>query len=442
MRGPGIDHYELWIDGSKDQNVANSACSGGTCSATATTALANGSHSWLVKAVDGAGNVRTSGPRSFSVTAPPTNTSRPTISGTAQQGQMLTESHGSWTGSPSSFRYQWEDCDGSVSNCVPISGATGQTYTLTGADVGHRVVALETAVNGGGASAPAQSNATNTVIPLPPANVSPPTITGTPAIGHTLTESHGSWTNNPTSYTYQWQACNSTGVNCASISGATGQMYTVQSGDAQKTFRVLETAYNQGGHSSPATSAATAPVPPSGPVGVLINNGDYATSNPHVTINLIWPAGTRQVVISNDGGFGTTGNAHSFQIATQIPWTLKQTGSDRLTKIVYLRFRAQGSTSSTSPTTSSSTRPRPPSKQRSSLPRASRRPGRHEPPSGRPMRFASRPVTRSSVFARFRSHRSALPAPRSGLPTATSAESSESGARSTSPRGSSRGTCA
>ncbi len=340
--GSGIDHYELWIDGSKDQNVANSACSGGTCSATASSALANGSHSWLIKAVDGAGNVRTSGPRSFSVTAPPTNTARPTISGTAQQGQMLTESHGSWTGSPSSFRYQWADCDGSVSNCVPISGATGQTYTLTSADVGHRVVALETAVNGGGASAPAQSNATNTVIPLPPANVSPPTITGTPAIGHTLTESHGSWTNNPTSFTYQWQACNSTGGNCASISGATSQTYTVQGGDAQKTFRVLETAYNQGGHSSPATSAATAPVPPSGPVGVLINSGDYATSNPHVTINLIWPAGTRQVVISNDGGFGTTGNAHSFQIATQIPWTLKQTGSDRLTKIVYLRFQGAG----------------------------------------------------------------------------------------------------
>jgi hypothetical protein len=338
----GVDHYELWIDGSKDQNVANSACSGGTCSATATSALANGSHSWLVKAVDGVGNTRTSGPRTFSVTAPPTLISRPTISGSAQQGQTLTESHGSWTGSPSGFRYQWEDCDGSVSNCVPISGATGQMYTLTAADVGHRVVALETAVNGGGASAPAQSNATNTVIPLPPANLSPPTINGTAAIGHTLTEAHGSWINNPTSYAYQWQSCNSTGGNCASISGATSQTYTVPSGDAQKTFRVLETAYNQGGHSTPAQSAATAPVPPSGPVGVLINGGDYATSNPHVTINLIWPAGTRQVVLSNDGGFGTTGNAHSFQIATEIPWTLKQTGSDRLTKIVYLRFQGAG----------------------------------------------------------------------------------------------------
>src|SRR5258708_40034601 len=47
----GVDHYELWIDGSKNQNVASSACSGGTCSATAAAALADGSHTWLVKAV-------------------------------------------------------------------------------------------------------------------------------------------------------------------------------------------------------------------------------------------------------------------------------------------------------------------------------------------------------------------------------------------------------
>ncbi len=338
----GVDHYELWIDGSNNQNVASSACSGGTCSATATAALADGSHSWLVKAVDGVGNLRTSATRSFSVTAPPANTSRPTITGNAQQGQTLTESHGSWTGSPTSFRYQWADCDGSVSNCVPISGAIAQTYTLTLADAGHRVVALETAVNGGGASAAAQSNGTTTVIPLPPANVSPPTINGTAAIGRTLTEVHGGWTNNPTSYTYQWQSCNPTGASCAAISGATGQTYTVRSGDVDKTFRVLESAYNQGGRSGAAASAATAPVPPNGPVGVLINGGDYATNNPHVTVSLVWPTRARQVVLSNDGGFGSTGNAHSFSMAPKIPWTLKQTGSNRLSKLVYVRFLGAG----------------------------------------------------------------------------------------------------
>jgi hypothetical protein len=93
----------------------------------------------------------------------PVNTAPPTISGTAQQGQALTEAQGSWTNSPTSFGYQWHACDSAGAGCAPIAGATDQTYTLSAADVGHTIRVQETASNAGGAGVPATSGQTAVV---------------------------------------------------------------------------------------------------------------------------------------------------------------------------------------------------------------------------------------------------------------------------------------
>lgn len=92
-----------------------------------------------------------------------------------------------------------------------------------------------------------------------PSNTTAPTITGTPAVGQTLTAQDGTWTNSPTSYSYQWMRCNGGGKKCASISGATQKTYTLVSADAGATIKVQVTATNASGSSS-ATSAPTASV--------------------------------------------------------------------------------------------------------------------------------------------------------------------------------------
>jgi hypothetical protein len=96
--------------------------------------------------------------------------------------------------------------------------------------------------------------------PDPPVGSSPPAISGDTSVGQTLTESHGSWTNSPTAYTYQWEDCDPTGQSCSAISGATGQTYTLTAGDLGDTIRVQETASNPGGLGQPDTSDATSVV--------------------------------------------------------------------------------------------------------------------------------------------------------------------------------------
>ena len=76
----------------------------------------------------------------------PANTSPPSISGTAQQGDTLTAAPGSWSNSPTGYSYQWQDCKSS-SSCSNISGATSASYTLQASDVGNSVDVVVTATN-------------------------------------------------------------------------------------------------------------------------------------------------------------------------------------------------------------------------------------------------------------------------------------------------------
>lgn len=88
----------------------------------------------------------------------PLNIVPPTISGTAQVGEVLTATEGTWLYKPTSLAYAWE-ADG-----TPIGGATASTFTPTVAEVGAVITVVVTATNANGSSTPAESAATAAVI--------------------------------------------------------------------------------------------------------------------------------------------------------------------------------------------------------------------------------------------------------------------------------------
>ena len=93
----------------------------------------------------------------------PVNGVLPVVSGVAGEGQVLSAGSGSWSGSPTSYSYQWQDCGSSGASCVAVAGATASTYLLGAGDVGHTVRVVVTAVNGAG-SASVSSAATGVVV--------------------------------------------------------------------------------------------------------------------------------------------------------------------------------------------------------------------------------------------------------------------------------------
>ena len=100
---------------------------------------------------------------------------QPAISGTTQVGQVLTASAPTVDNADATITYQWQR------NGVNISGATGQTYRLTTADLGDALDVVATATDPHGGDTAATSAATGTVAaftPLTLSNLSLGTILG------------------------------------------------------------------------------------------------------------------------------------------------------------------------------------------------------------------------------------------------------------------------
>ncbi len=196
--------------------------------------------------------------------APPSLTTAPKITGTLTQGLLVTAVQGSWSNQPFAFAHQWLRCEHSGQGCQPIIGAVAATYKLTGQDVGHTIVLLETATNAAGSTA-GDSKPSALVAGAVPVASAPPTINGNVQQGQTLTAAHGSWSNEPSGYAYLWRRCNATGKKCKPISGALARSYTPTTADVGSTLSVSETASNATGPGKAAGSATTAAVVPGAP---------------------------------------------------------------------------------------------------------------------------------------------------------------------------------
>jgi hypothetical protein len=74
----------------------------------------------------------------------------------------------------------WLQCDSLGTSCLPIPGATTQTYVLVSGDVGHTIEVQETASNAGGTSAAATSSPTAVVTASAAATFGKTTVGGSP----------------------------------------------------------------------------------------------------------------------------------------------------------------------------------------------------------------------------------------------------------------------
>jgi hypothetical protein len=144
---------------------------------------------------------------------------------------------------------------------VSIVGATSSAYTAVAADVASTLRAAVTATNSAG-SASATSNQTAAVAAQAsaPVNTGLPVVSGTARVASQLTVSAGSWSGSPApTFGYQWLRCDSGGLSCVSIVGATSSAYTAVAADVASTLRASVTATNSAG-SAVATSSQTAAV--------------------------------------------------------------------------------------------------------------------------------------------------------------------------------------
>ncbi|MBS1675991.1 MAG: hypothetical protein JST08_01270 [Actinobacteria bacterium] len=196
-------------------------------------------------------------------TAPP-GPGTPTVTGTANVGQELTCATGTWTGSPS-FARQW------LRNGGPISGATNEKYPLTAADLGADIQCQVTGSNAGGSAAAV--SAVKLAAALPPTASVNPGVSGTPAVGETLTCNNGTWANSP-SFGYEWLR------NGTPISGATFQSYELVAADEGKALQCRVIATNsESTATAVSANAVVSPAPGTTPPSLTTVGTVTGTAN-------------------------------------------------------------------------------------------------------------------------------------------------------------------
>jgi outer membrane protein assembly factor BamB len=188
-------------------------------------------------------------------TGTPANSTAPGVIGTPVVGEPIGADVGTWSGLPTGYSYQWQEC--SRGTCSDIAGATGESYTPAISQIGDTLEVIVTATNSSGTSSPVVS-ASSAAVASPPINSGQPVLTGNPALGATLSTTTGTWGQSPTSYSYRWLRCKN--ASCTAINGATSSSYTVAAADIGSQLEAEVTAVNAAGATS-VSSDPTAVIP-------------------------------------------------------------------------------------------------------------------------------------------------------------------------------------
>jgi hypothetical protein len=189
--------------------------------------------------------------------APPSPIAAPT--GTLQDTETLSIDPGHWTPATATFTYQWLRCPPAATalgGCVTVG--SGQSYTLTGSDVGH-AMAVRVTGTAAGVSTAATSTFTSNVAGRALTLTSAPEIHGIVQVAQMLRALPAVWTVPTRSEKYQWQRCETDGSDCVDIPGAALQTYKVAIADKDHALVVHEVATSPGrsatADSAPATVA-------------------------------------------------------------------------------------------------------------------------------------------------------------------------------------------
>jgi hypothetical protein len=227
------------------------------------------------------------------------NTALPVVSGAWTEGTTISTTTGSWSAT-GTFTYQWQSSSDN-STWADISGATSSTFVLTSSEASKyvRVQIVNTTSSGAGIAQSASRSKVGA-----PFNTALPAITGTLKIGSTQTVSTGTWSNTPTSYSYQWQK-SSDGISWINLSGETANTYV-------PTFDVanLQIRVNVGGVNTVDTATVTSAVisgfvPPQATVVPAIT-GTRTTGQTLTSSSGTWPSTSSGYLYqwqrSSDGG--------------------------------------------------------------------------------------------------------------------------------------------
>lgn len=171
----------------------------------------------------------------------PVNTVAPNVTGLPYIGDLLTTTDGTWSGTPTSFTYQWK-------RGVTNIGTNANTYTIVSADAGTNITCVVTATNATG-STPATSNILGVYPLAAPTNIDLPSLSPDDPldpsfhVGDTLTIGGNNWESNPPNPTLTYQWLRYSGV----IPAATNATYTTTSNDEDALVSVKCTATNSQG---------------------------------------------------------------------------------------------------------------------------------------------------------------------------------------------------
>jgi hypothetical protein len=221
----------------------------------------------------------------------PTNTVIPVITGTARTGTTLTASNGSWTGSPTSYTYQWKRANTVGGSYSDIASAVNSTYVSTDSDIGKYIKVAVSAINSAGTSAAVLSAATSAVVDLADSVVPTTTSPAATATGFTFTIS-----NYLSSYTYALTTSNGTvsrvvdDVTVAGLSAGESAIVTI----AVTRTNYKPASKSVSGSAIPAATTTTTAAPG---LSIVIQAPVSTVAQGQVSVATVAPATTTTTIV-------------------------------------------------------------------------------------------------------------------------------------------------